>query len=436
MTRRALWLAGLLMAFAARAEVFDTFGFSPRATAMSGAMTAEAKDYSAVFYNPALLIRPADSTFGLGLNFFRPITEVTQTDSSKVLDCTYCTPPDTIGSSLGIAGPLGGKLHNRVALGLGVHLPFQRLLHVDLPDPNRPFWYQYQAQSERIELFAGVGVKVFDWLQLGVGVQVLANLVGPGAETQVDLFSKQVKVRQVDSELQTRLAPNAGLVVQPISRLRFGFVYRGEIMVNLRIPATVDLQGVGTLAFTIEGIAHYSPHTFNLGVAWDVTDELTLTLDGSYEMWSRAPSPYMKISIDLSGDVLKALGLDQALDLQSDEQAPGFQDTISGKLAAEYRLNKRFSARAGAFYRPTHVPRQNVPGTNILDGTTLGGSLGLGFNFDDPLEIFAAPITIDLAGLGAVVLPRETRKEATDTVPSYTYSAKVVGVSAAVRYDF
>lgn len=433
--RRAL-CAALLLARGAHADVFDSFGFSPRATAMSGTMTAEAKDYTAAFYNPALLMRPTEATFGLTLNFFRPITEVSSKDMVKELDCTYCTPPDTIGTSLGIAGPLGGKLHNRVALGIGAHLPFQRLLRVHLPDPNRPFWYTYQSHSERIELFAAVGVKIFDWLQVGVGVQALADFVGTGAETQVDLFSKQVTVRQIDSELQTRVAPNVGLLIAPIPRLRFGFTYRSEMSLHITIPATVDLQGVGVLAFTIQGVTHFTPHTFNLGVAWDVNDELTLTLDGSYEMWSRAPSPYVNIAFNLDGEVLRALGLDTALDLESPNQPPGFQDTLTAKLGGEYRLNKRFAARAGGFYRPTHVPRQNAPGTNILDGTTIGGSLGLGFNFDDPLEIFAAPITIDLAVLAAGILPREAVKEPTDPVPSYSYSGKVFGINAAVRYDF
>src|SRR6516164_8249398 len=103
--RCALLFGALFWALQARADVFSTFGFSPRAIAMSGAMTAEAKDYSAVFYNPALLMRPADSTFGLSLSFFRPITDVTATDTSKMLDCSKCTPPDTVGTSLGIAGP-------------------------------------------------------------------------------------------------------------------------------------------------------------------------------------------------------------------------------------------------------------------------------------------------------------------------------------------
>src|SRR5450432_272219 len=151
--RRLAALAALLSASAAWADVFDTFGFGPRATAMAGAMTAEANDYSAVFYNPALLVTRRDATVGAALQWYRPAMDVTSMDSSKQLDCTFCQPPDTVGTSIGIVGPLSGKVKNRIALGVGLHLPTQRLLHVQLPDPNRPYWDSYQSHSERIEVF-------------------------------------------------------------------------------------------------------------------------------------------------------------------------------------------------------------------------------------------------------------------------------------------
>ena len=93
-------------------------------------------------------------------------------------------------------------------------------------------------------------------------------------------------------------------------------------------------------------------------------------------------------------------------------------------------------ARAGAFLRPTPVPKQDTQGTNLLDNTTIGASVGVGFNFPDPLEIFPHPIQIDLAGQAQFVLAREAKKATTDDQPGYTYSANVYGVSAAIRYDF
>jgi long-chain fatty acid transport protein len=434
--KRLFVVAGALLSASAHADVFDTFGFGPRSTAMAGAMTAEANDYSAVFYNPALLVTRKDATVGATLQWYRPAMDVASMDSSKTLDCRFCQPPDTVGTSIGIVGPLSGKVKNRVALGVGLHVPTQRLLHVDLPDPNRPYWYDYQSHSERIEVWAALSVRLFDWMTVGVGVQALADLVGSGAETSVDLFSKQVTTRQIDSQLQTRVAPNFGLLIQPIRRLRIGASFRWEMSLLVQIPATVELQGVGTLAFVVQGVTHYSPHTLTGGIAFDVTDDFTLALDVEYAMWSHAPSPYVDIKLGLSGDVIKALGLDSALNLQSPSQPPNFQDTVSGRLGAEYRINKRFAARAGAFYKPTPVPKQDVALTNILAGDTIAGTVGMGFNFDDPLEVFAAPINIDIGGMLAFVLPRTANKDPTDSVPSFTYSGKVYGLNAAVRYEW
>lgn len=434
--KRGLMLAVVFAAGAARADIFDTFGFGPRATAMGGAMTAEANDYTAVFYNPAMLIVRKEANFGASVSYFHPSMDVSSTETGRTVDCTYCAPPDTVGESLGLVGLLGGKLQNRVAVGVGLHLPFQRLLHVQLADPNRPYWYNFASNSERIEVFLGAGIRIFDWLNLGIGAQALADLVGKGAETQVDLFSKQVKVRQIDSELRARVAPVFGLLVAPIPKLRFGVNFRWEMALQVQIPATVDIEGVGTLAFSVDGYTHYSPHTLSFGAAWDVTDNFTLALDGEWQHWSAAPSPYVNINFDLSGDTLKALGLDTALDLQSPQQSPGFVDTVSARLGAEFRITPRFAARVGFNYRPTHVPKQNAPGTNILDGTTIAANAGIGFNFDDPLEIFAAPIRIDLGATAMFILPRTAEKEPTDVVPTYTYSGKVLGVNAAVRYDF
>ena len=55
----------LLAATSAHATIYDTYGFGPRAASMGGAMTAEAKDYSATFYNPALLVERKDVNFVL-----------------------------------------------------------------------------------------------------------------------------------------------------------------------------------------------------------------------------------------------------------------------------------------------------------------------------------------------------------------------------------
>jgi hypothetical protein len=95
---RGVILLALAAASAAHAEQFTTYGFGSRAAAMAGAMTADASDYTAVFYNPAMLVNRTDVNFGASVNWYRTFTEVASKDTSKPLDCTYCQPPDAVAS--------------------------------------------------------------------------------------------------------------------------------------------------------------------------------------------------------------------------------------------------------------------------------------------------------------------------------------------------
>lgn len=433
---RLLILVVAALSGAARAEEFTTFGFGARAAAMAGALTADANDFTAVFYNPALMTNRKDINFGASVNWYRTITEVDSKIPARTIDCTYCSPPDTVGFSLGILAPLGGKVKNRVALGLGIYIPTERLLRVLAPNTDQPFWYHLNSHNERLIVYVGLAVKIVDWLSVGVGVQALADLVGNGANVKVDLFSKRVDAQVIDSHLAAHVAPVFGLQVKPFERLRFGVTYRWEMSLRYEIPATIDLEGIGSLAFEAHGYTHYSPHTIVFGVAFEPHPDLTIALDGELALWSAAPSPYLGMTMDLSGQTLEALGLGSALDLAAEPAKPGFANTFGGKLGIEYRPWKRFSGRAGIFYRPTPVPKQNASNTNILDASSIGLSIGGGFNFDDPLEIFQSPIHIDLAGQGQFMFTRETVKDTTDPVPSYTYGGRSFGVNAALRYDF
>ena len=116
-----LVVAGL--AQRAEAGTFELFGMSPRAMAMGGAMTAEADDYSAAFYNPALIAWGDQAKVGLGGTFMQPALSVRTQNPSKALDCTYCAGQPSAASTSGVLLPFGGKIQNRLALGLASHIP-------------------------------------------------------------------------------------------------------------------------------------------------------------------------------------------------------------------------------------------------------------------------------------------------------------------------
>lgn len=434
---RGLLLAlTLLGAGAAKASSFELFGFGPIGMARQGALTADSRTSAAAFYNPAMLVLREDAVFEAAFGWNRTGATVTPDDVSAQLDCTYCQPPDAVGTDLGFVFPLAGKVKNRVAIGLALHLPATSFVRVRAADPNRPFWYQQFNNPDRFILFAGTGVKLGEKWAIGAGAQMLADLKGQGANVRIDLFSKRVELNELDSGLGTRVAPTAGVYFTPMESLRFGLSFRGEMALFYQVPATINLDGVGTLAMDIQGNNHFQPHTFTLGAAYDASADLTFSADLVYGLWSRAPTPYMVLNVDMSGETLEALGLDEALDLSSNLGEPGFKDTLGVRASGEYRFTDRFALMAGLSFRPTPVPRQDVAGTNILDANTLGFGVGVSAAGDDPLEIFAAPVRVDVSAHGDFLLPRKATKEATDQVPTYGYSGQTLGVSAALRFDF
>ena len=189
---RLLAVALLVCPLFAHADNNELYGLGPRAAAMGGAMSAEANDYSGVFYNPSLLINSKDTDFQLSLQYYKGTATVSKTAGAAALDCSACQPRDSLATSLGFVFPLGGKVKNRLAIGLGLTTATNVLLRVAAPSRSQPYWYRYDSAGDRFVLHLGVGVKITDWLNVGGGFQVLADLVGDGAAVKVDLFSKQV----------------------------------------------------------------------------------------------------------------------------------------------------------------------------------------------------------------------------------------------------
>jgi len=107
-------------------------------------MTAEANDYTAVFYNPALLVDRKDVNFGFNFQFYRLVSDVKSKDLAKPLDLSNSNPPDAVALG-GAALPLGGKVKNHLALGLGVYLPTGNLLRVNIVSKDTPYWYRYHG---------------------------------------------------------------------------------------------------------------------------------------------------------------------------------------------------------------------------------------------------------------------------------------------------
>ena len=451
MRRARRWLLPLALAAllpgVARASPLTTYGFNPRALSMGGAQTAAADDATATFYNPALLTRQTRVTFGFGIEYVRPEVYVKPVNTGFSKQNQPKLPSDFTQYTLGLLFPLGGKVKNRIALGVGISLPGGYIVRAQSVDPAQPYFYVLSTSAQKIEILPAFAVKITDWLSAGAGLQVLADLGGT-TDVQLDLFTHQVKRRDMQIDLTTREALTAGLSIGPFKGLRVGLSFRQELGLDYVVPANIDLTDVGYLDLTLTGTAVWSPHEVSLGAAWDIPGaNTTVAFDMTYAFWSRAPSPQVMVRLDTGGPLLDGFGLGQAFDMCSEQQKtdpqgrpvctpipPGFVDALSPHLGVEHRLNQHVVIRGGYWYRPTPIPNQ-VGRTNYLDASTHHVALGAGFTFKDPLDVFERPVTFDLAAQASFLNPRNVDKGSDGTV-DYRFGGQVYEVSAAVRYQF
>ncbi|MFN3202271.1 MAG: OmpP1/FadL family transporter [Bradymonadia bacterium] len=430
-------LGALLCATPAQASVLEIFGFSARGTAMGSAQTAAANDYTATFYNPAALTVPKRVIVGAGvvgmlprLTVDRDFSQINQRD----IEASY--PGDAGGFTLGALFPLGGLIDNRVAVGVGVYVPTLALVRGEGVDSQRPQFYRYENLPDKYVLLTSVAFEFTDWISIGIGAQVLAQLNG-AVLAQIDVPNGRVNSRQIEVELRPTAAPVAGVHVRPTSNLSFGLSWRGNVQLDYGLPAEIQLEELLSLDLQLGGTVLYHPDIVTLGAAWQISDDWLTSLDVSYAWWSGAPDPSPRLALDISGTLVDGLGLEERLDGGSGNPIDlSFKDVPQVRLGVEHTPIDALAIRAGYSWRPTPAP---IPSGafNYIDTDAHIVSLGLGVVFQDPLEIRRNPIHLDAVYQGTVMASTRVDKAAgtRDPVGGYDAGGVVHFIGLTFRHD-
>ena len=422
-------------AAAAEAGPFDLYGFGARAIAMGGAATASADDHTAVFYNPANLV--VRKKIHLGADFL-----ITVPNLSIRLDGDPNRPNPVeanrfAGIGLGVLFPLGGKINYRLAFGMVLYIPTAHLLRIDALDPLVPRWYIWDSLADKLQIILGIGGQVTDWLSIGVGAQSLASIDGD-VVVDVDPINETLPTRDINTQIFNTASPIAGLRLGPFYGLTFGFCWRAALAVEFSLPLTLDFGDAMDVLFVVKGDALYTPHTLSFGLGWQIPDTgWSLNAETRLALWSLAPDPSLQFEMQLSGEVIEAFGIGDALDFVAGPSAfPQLKDVWSLHVGGEVWATDHVVGRAGYSYRPTPVPPQTGL-TNYVDNDAHTVSAGFGLTYPDPLNLDDDPITVEITA-AYTILPDRTvvKQSASDPVGPYTHGGNILGFSFTVRHDF
>jgi len=418
------------------ASTYDTFGFTARDVGLGGAMTAATRGYSALYYNPAALGAVKQQRIGLGLALTLPSLYVDRSNAAS--DRPTVSPDPHFGFHLGWVKPVPGIFEEKLALGVGIYLPADRLVRVQGDDPQSPQFYLYQNLQDKLLVHAGASVEPLDWLSFGLGVQILADLGGTVA-LDMNIVSGSFERTDLSVALSPTASLFAGVLIQPAPGVSVGLSYRGESSLQFTLPVDVREGEALSLEIDVSQTVLWTPHQLSLGMSWQLEDpDLLLALDATWALWSRAPDPSPRLSVDVGGRLIDAFGLSDALDL-STRSAPiamDFSDTIIARVGAEWQLDDWLVLRGGYFFRPTPAPRQTGV-TAYLDNDAHVLSLGAGFAFLHPSKSTETIVQLNLAAQ-MTYLPRRTvvRTDPRDPVGDLSHGGALWTFTATVSHGY
>ena len=409
MKRKALFwgIMALLLPWASlvSAGSLDTFGASSRGTAMGGAMVGIAEGWEATYYNPSALGLSRDST----------AVEVSTFSGGMVIN-DIPSFGGGFGAKFGVSHRF---LRDRLGVGLTVGVPPGGSgLSLDptalLGGGGGSEWGLYKDQLP-VLLGVGVGLRITDWLSVGVATSPKQNLISMGYYPLVidPILESLIGIRTgvIPSNIQstsfsmgsydgTDVAVAYNVTLRPSKYLSLGYVYRPETTTRLKLRLEL-VGGEGSLLpesqfmlfditmpsgpeTTIYGGAGHIPLPWNDGLLTLAYQHETQNWAGFYQQtiqYQWTPSDIFRPEWFSNAGGDPPLLEDVAFDRYGFEYDGSANPLLFWKL--KNLSNARFAVRGGYYHwnSPQQQPRYTYQ-LAMIDSDADVYSFGLGFSYD------------------------------------------------------
>ena len=346
------------------------------AMAMGGAFIGLANDATAIFHNPAGIAFLEGTQVSAGVTLIFPNTTLALDDwpvaayQSIDLESQVFYPPTFY---------ITHKLSDKIVAGFGFFAPYG--LGTEWPDPtNFPLRYIATRSNMQTLIFnPTIAFKLNDNLSVGAGVSYIHSSLELDLTYLLDLTVIPPPIGPlgyydvpitVENTTGTAWAVNAGALYKG-EKFSLGFNWRGGFTIDYDGDLNLDVSNVpipipenGTV------VAPFSfPHVLGIGAAFNLSEQLILTADVHYVLWSAFDV------IEVEADVP---GLPIALDFEPIDE--NFKDSFLIRAGVQYQMNENFALRGGFLYDETPQPVASMD-TMLPDSDRWALTAGFGYNF-------------------------------------------------------
>ncbi|MBZ0220504.1 MAG: outer membrane protein transport protein [Candidatus Methylomirabilis sp.] len=401
-----VFLLALVLPGTAYTSGFKVDQQGAKALGMANAYAVTADDPSAVYFNPAGLAGQRDPAIYLGAFALAPSTEFRDPfGADEEIDELFLAP------HFYLAYP-----YRNISFGIGIYAPFG--LGMNWSETGLTRYQATEGEIDTLNVNPTIAMRIRHWFLVGAGVDYMRSTAT--LEKMVD----QSLVGGTDARSSLEgdgygWGYNAGVIIIPDERFRFGVSYRSAIDIDFNGSASLD--NIAPAVQPLFGGASFRtnartsiefPATLMLGVAYKASEKTALELNFEKTYWSS----YKSLDIDLENEVAPAGFTDTS-------EPKDWRDIWAVRAGVEYRAAERISLRGGYVFQNNPVPDHTLE-PRLPDSDQHNISLGIGYN--------AANLVIDAAYMFAYFEDRKVE----NSILSGEYSTSGHSAGLSIGYKF
>jgi long-chain fatty acid transport protein len=408
----------------AHAAAFAINEQSARGMAMGGAFTGIANDPSAGWYNPAGLATLTGLSMEAGVTMITPGASYTGIAPGTSTEVTV----DALRNYFWLPNMhVGYRIHDRVAAGLSVYVPFgltmEWPLTVDVNGTETPWWGRgliKMISLETVNINPMIAIKLHDRIFVGGGVSVAMGAVT--LERKVTLSSSAAD--DIDVELSgddVSVTGNAGVLIKVLPNLlNVGVSFRGGASFTFTGNAAFTKNGSSDAVPTslrsrlVDGKVEAGidlPHVITFGVGAFPLESLTIGFAFDVVTWSS----YDKLAIDFVDNP----------ELSSSEPKE-WNNAVGIRVGAEYDVLPYLPVRVGFIFDQSPTVAHTI-GPELPDADRYEFCFGLGYTS-------SFGVNFDLA-YQYIITGDITPAEGAPLLGTYTSDGHLLGLSLGYHMD-
>lgn len=380
---------------------------SQKAVGMAGAGSALFIDESSIVYNPGAIVKMDRNAIQIGGSATMFRSAFREVGSADVHHTKFQISPPF--AAYAVFGPKGSWWK----AGIGVYTPFGGAVDWGREWPGR---YSLTNLSMRaIYIQPTLSFKVTDEFSVGGGF--IYNIGSVDMGRALPVFHPDGSAGQATLKgTGTGMGYNIGVHYNLADQFSLSLNYRSKVTTKLEDgEATFDVPGALASSFPNGQFDSELPlpASFNIGLAFPVSDRLDMALDGSFIGYSI----YKELAFDYQTNTPA---------LEDTRSIKKYENAFSGKAGLNYQLNDKLDLRLGAGFVYTPV-RASYVYPETPDSHRMMAAAGFTYTFSPNWEMSAAYVFQQ-------ALKRTTRNAETQLQGTYETNIHAPGISVSYAW--